>query len=70
MVDHVDAVDVSAAMIDAGRDRPGGRQPNLRWIVGAAQDAPLGGPYALATAGASMHWMPWPETLTRLRRQC
>ena len=66
MVDHVDAVDISAAMIDAGRDRPGGRQPNLRWIVGAAQDAPLGGPYALVTAGASMHWMPWPQTLTRL----
>ena len=66
MVDHVDALDISAAMIDAGRDRPGGRQPNLRWIAGAAQDAPLGGPYALVTAGASMHWMPWAQTLTRL----
>lgn len=65
-VDHVDAVDISAAMIEAGRSRPGGRQPNLRWITGAAETAPLGGPYALVTAGASMHWMDWAPTLSRL----
>jgi ubiquinone/menaquinone biosynthesis C-methylase UbiE len=65
-VDHVDALDVSAAMIEAGRGRPGGRQPNLRWIVGAAETARLGGPYALVTAGASLHWMSWPQTLARL----
>jgi SAM-dependent methyltransferase len=66
LVDHVDAVDVSAAMISAGRLRPGGQAPNLRWIVGAAETAPLGGPYALVTAGASMHWMRWRETFERL----
>jgi SAM-dependent methyltransferase len=65
---HVDALDMSAAMIAAGRERPGGRQPNLRWIAGTIQDAPLGGPYALVTAGASMHWMPWAQTLARLAR--
>jgi SAM-dependent methyltransferase len=65
-VDQVDAVDISAAMIAEGRRRPGGDAPNLRWIVGAAETAPLGGPYALATAGASMHWMRWPETFERL----
>jgi ubiquinone/menaquinone biosynthesis C-methylase UbiE len=65
-VDHVDALDVSAAMIEAGRGRPGGRQPNLSWIVGAAETARLGGPYALITAGASLHWMSWPQTLARL----
>jgi ubiquinone/menaquinone biosynthesis C-methylase UbiE len=65
-VDHVDALDVSAAMIEVGRGRPGGRQPNLRWIVGAAETARLGGPYALVTAGASLHWMSWPQTLGRL----
>ncbi|HEX3492376.1 MAG TPA: class I SAM-dependent methyltransferase [Streptosporangiaceae bacterium] len=64
--DHVDALDMSAAMVAAGRERPGGRQPGLRWIVGTIQDAPLGGPYALVTAGASMHWMPWAQTLARL----
>jgi ubiquinone/menaquinone biosynthesis C-methylase UbiE len=67
-VDQVDAVDISAAMIEAGRQRPGGRQPNLRWVVGAAEAAELHGPYALVTAGASLHWMRWDETLDRLAR--
>lgn len=66
LADRVDALDVSPAMIAAGRTRPGGRQPNLRWILGAAETAPLDGPYALATAGASMHWMHWEPTLVRL----
>jgi SAM-dependent methyltransferase len=66
LVDQVDAVDISAAMIEEGRRRPGGDAPNLRWIVGAAETVPLGGPYALVTAGASMHWMRWRETFERL----
>jgi hypothetical protein len=41
-------------------------QPSLRWITGAAETAPLAGPYALVTAGASLHWMAWRPTLTRL----
>ena len=65
-VDHVDAVDPSAAMVDAGRGRPGGRRSNLHWIVGAAETAALGGPYALVTAGAALHWMSWKPTLARL----
>ena len=67
-VDHVDAVDISAAMLAAGARRPGGRRPNLRWILGAAETADLGGPYALVTAGASLHWMRWEVTLARLAR--
>src|SRR3984957_9432427 len=66
LVDQVDAVDISAAMIEVGRRRTGGDAPNLRWIVGAAESAPLGGPYALVTAGAAMHWMRWQETFGRL----
>ncbi len=65
--DHVDALDISAAMVAEGRQRPGGDAPNLRWIIGAAETAPLGGPYALVTAGASLHWMNWRPTLARLR---
>ncbi len=65
-VGRVDALDVSAAMIEAGKHRPGGDHPNLRWIVGAAETAPLGGPYALVTAGESLHWMEPRPTLTRL----
>lgn len=64
--DHVDAVDISAAMLAAGAARPGGRARNLRWILGAAETAELSGPYALVTAGASLHWMAWEPTLARL----
>ena len=67
-VARVDAVDMSAAMVEAGRRRPGGRQPNLHWIVSAVETADLDGPYALVTAGASLHWMRWEETLDRLAR--
>lgn len=65
-VDQVDAVERSAAMVETGRRRPGGDHQALRWITGAAEAVPLRGPYALVTAGASLHWMPWRATLTRL----
>jgi SAM-dependent methyltransferase len=64
--DRVDAVDVSAAMLAAGARLPGGDQPNLRWILGSAETAELAGPYALVTAGASLHWMDWKQMLPRL----
>lgn len=64
--DVVDAVDVSAEMLDAGQRRPGGDQPNLHWILGAIESAPLTGPYALVTAGASLHWMHAETTMRRL----
>ncbi|MBO0828776.1 MAG: class I SAM-dependent methyltransferase [Streptosporangiales bacterium] len=65
-VDRVDAVDVSAAMVEAGRRRPGGDRDNLRWLVAAVEECDLPGPYALVTAGASLHWMSWRPTMTRL----
>jgi trans-aconitate methyltransferase len=64
--EHVDALDISPAMVEAGRRQPGGRRPNLRWIVGAAETGPVEGPYALVTAGASLHWMRWKQTLARI----
>src|SRR5690606_32660871 len=63
---RVDALDISPAMIEAGRRRPGGDQPNLHWILGAAETAELVGPYALVTAGASLRWMKWEPTMRRL----
>ncbi|HEX5190974.1 MAG TPA: class I SAM-dependent methyltransferase [Streptosporangiaceae bacterium] len=66
LVDRVDALDVSEAMVAAGQRRPGGGHQNLRWIVGAVESARLDGPYALVTAGASMHWMNLKLTLPRL----
>jgi SAM-dependent methyltransferase len=65
-VDRIDAVDVSAAMLAAGARQPGGDRPNLRWILGSAETAELAGPYALVTAGASLHWMDWEQMLPRL----
>ena len=65
-VDRIDAVDVSAAMVAAGRRRPGGDNPKLRWVVGAVETCELAGPYALVTAGASLHWMATDRVLARL----
>ncbi|MFI5274408.1 MAG: class I SAM-dependent methyltransferase [Ktedonobacterales bacterium] len=64
---RVDALDPSAAMIALGQALPGGDDPRLRWIKGYAEDAPLDPPYALITAGASLHWMDWPLVLPRFK---
>ncbi len=55
--ERVDAVDFSERMLLAGRALPGGDSPRLRWIHGAAEEAETYPPYALVTAGASLHWM-------------
>ena len=64
--DRVDALDCSAAMVERGRSMERGDSPNLRWIVGRAEDAPLDPPYALVTAGDSLHWMDWDDVLPRI----
>jgi SAM-dependent methyltransferase len=68
LVTRVDAVDASAAMVEQGKSLPGGDHPRLRWIVGMAEEAPLTPPYALATAGESLHWMAWEVVLPRMAR--
>ncbi|MFL5801884.1 MAG: class I SAM-dependent methyltransferase [Roseiflexaceae bacterium] len=68
LADHVDALDVSQAMIDEGRRLPNGDHPRLSWIVGRAEDAPLSPPYALITAGESLHWLDWEIALPRFAR--
>jgi SAM-dependent methyltransferase len=68
LVDRVDAVDMAAAMIEEGKRLPGGDHPHLRWMVGRVEEVPLDPPYALATAGDSLHWMNWPVLLPRLAR--
>jgi trans-aconitate methyltransferase len=65
-VAQVDAIDFSQAMVDAGKQRPGGDHPNISWQVSPIETASLDGPYALVTAGASIHWMPWEETFARI----
>jgi trans-aconitate methyltransferase len=63
--ERVDALDPSAAMIEAGRREPGGSASNLRWILGSAETGPLGGPYGLVVAGQSLAWMEWSVVLPR-----
>jgi trans-aconitate methyltransferase len=62
---HIDAVDISPAMVERGKHLPGGDSPTLSWIVGSTEDAPLKPPYALITAGDSLHWMEWAVVLPR-----
>jgi SAM-dependent methyltransferase len=59
LVDRVDAVDFSSAMIEEGQRLAGGDATNLRWILAEVEDAKLDPPYALVTAGESLHWMAW-----------
>jgi SAM-dependent methyltransferase len=65
LVDHVDAVDASAGMIEAGRTAIGGDAPNLRWILSRIEDAQLDSTYALITAGESLHWFDWQRVMPR-----
>jgi ubiquinone/menaquinone biosynthesis C-methylase UbiE len=68
LVERVDAVDFSLGMIEKGQRQPGGDHSNLRWIHGAVEDAPIDPPYALITAGESLHWMAWEVVLPRFAR--
>jgi SAM-dependent methyltransferase len=69
IAERVDAVDPSVAMLAAGRARPDGDNPRLRWIEGRMEmeDVPLDPPYALITTGESLHWMDWPIVMRRFR---
>jgi SAM-dependent methyltransferase len=66
MVERIDAVDISAAMIAEGSQATGGDHPAIRWIVGRAEDAALDPPYGLIVAASSLHWMDWDVVLPRL----
>jgi ubiquinone/menaquinone biosynthesis C-methylase UbiE len=58
-VEQVDAIDVSAAMIERGKQLPNGQHPHLRWMLGRMEDAQLQAPYGLIMGGDSLHWMDW-----------
>jgi SAM-dependent methyltransferase len=65
---RVDAVDFSAHMIERGRQLPGGDSPQLQWIYGKVEEVPLAPPYALITAGSSIHWLEWEKAFPLFRR--
>jgi SAM-dependent methyltransferase len=65
LVDAIDAVDFSSAMIDVAKRLPDGDRPNLKWILSSVEAAPLDPPYALITAGESLHWLTWESVFPR-----
>ncbi len=65
-VERIDAVDLSLPMLERARMLPGGDSPNIRWWHGRAEEVALKSPYALVTAGESLHWMEWDIILPRL----
>jgi SAM-dependent methyltransferase len=62
-VERVDAVDLSNGMLALGQSLPGGDARNIRWINARVEEAPLSGPYALISAGESLHWLDWDVVL-------
>jgi trans-aconitate methyltransferase len=64
-VESIDAVDFSRAMIEQGKHLPNGNHAHLHWIYGHIEEVVLHPPYALVTAGESLHWMNWSIVLPR-----
>ena len=67
-VDGVDAVDFSEEMILVGKSLANGNHPRLRWMHGRVEEVEWNPPYAMVTAGASIHWMEWSEVFPRFRQ--
>src|SRR5215831_18879480 len=67
-VERVDAIDLSLPMLSRARTLPGGDSPKIRWLHGRAEEVSLEPPYALVTAGESLHWMEWGVVLPRFAR--
>jgi SAM-dependent methyltransferase len=55
--ERIDAVDVSLPMLARAGALPGGASPKIRWLHGRIEDVETQPPYALITAGESLHWM-------------
>lgn len=68
LVEQITAVDISAPMLARAQRMPGGDHPRIRWHLGQAEEFPVG-PYGLAVAGDSLHWMDWDVLLPRLARE-
>ena len=66
LVERVDAVDPSAAMIEVGRSRDGGGRPNIRWVCQTAEEFDYDTRYSHIVAGASLHWMDWYKVIPRM----
>jgi SAM-dependent methyltransferase len=65
--ERVDAVDFSQHMIERGKRLHNGDHPALHWIYGKVEEVSLTPPYALITAGSSIHWTEWEVAFPRFR---
>lgn len=66
LVDRIDAVDPSAAMLGVARARPGADNAAIRWIEASAETFQPDCRYAIVVAGESLHWMGWGEVFARM----
>ena len=66
-VDRVDGVDFSENMIETAKILPNGNHPGINWICGPVEEVLLSPPYALITAGQSLHWMDWEVVFPRFK---
>ncbi|HEV2592984.1 MAG TPA: class I SAM-dependent methyltransferase [Gaiellaceae bacterium] len=64
LVTRVDAVDVSAPMLELAQKLAGADR--VRWINARIEDARLDPPYDLVVAGDSVHWFDWEVALPRI----
>jgi len=67
-VERVHAVELSQAMVDAGRQLPGGTARGLSWSVERVELFTAPDPIGLAVAGASMHWFDLEAVCARLAK--
>ena len=65
--DRVDGVDFSENMIETAKILPNGNHPGINWICGPVEEVLLSPPYALITAGQSLHWMDWEVVFPRFK---
>ena len=60
-------MDFSENMIETAKILPNGNHPGINWICGPVEKVLLSPPYALITAGQSLHWMDWEVVFPRLK---
>jgi len=65
-VGALDAVEISAPMLELARARAGSGAGNVRWIESSAEAFEPRARYSLAVAAESLHWMDWHVVFPRL----
>jgi SAM-dependent methyltransferase len=64
--DRIDAVEPSSEMLSVAWRRAGAEDPRIRWIRAPSEQAEFYGPYSLALAAESLHWMEWSTVLPKV----